>query len=205
MEYMVPILISSLIGLAIFAVKVAMVRESTPGKPEYPEKPAVKNNILQASNAPQTGWISEFYRDQFQNPTDIKYITTRQELPATSRDPYHDRMDVKVQLIVDNQSVYLHVSVLGVVVAPHPDPFGTPYFIELLTESGKKVSFNGTVANDYIYLDNPKAFVNILIDEQQPFKVHISRTSAIGKQEGYLFSVDPRGFEQFVRRKEPTA
>ena len=198
MDYIWPVVIGGLLGCIFFAIRVGIVKDAFEEKPEHAISQA---NHSSTASTPQNSWIKREYVDQFQNPSGQTYITTRSLIPGNNTTPLAITSQAGLELGVDSNSVWMRISQANVIIEPRIYD-QNPYQVEVLTGSGKNFSFIGRPAdNGLIYLENHKVFVNLLIDEQASIKIYLAHLDTFNSTSTYLFYVDPRGFENMVRRK----
>ena len=143
-------------------------------------------------------WQLSHYVDSFQQPTAEWYITTKEMIQGTGAPmAFTFNLTIGVQCVIDQKNIWFCFYQMGI-PAEHYLPYSnTLYNIEVLTGNGHKSAFIGQIENDgRIYLKNKDAFLAMLMNEEAPFKIHVSSNNNMNiSQSSYLFEIDPHGFK----------
>lgn len=110
---------------------------------------------LGANDPTNTGiWEVRYYVDEFQNPTDKGYISTKSPVKGTFSNSATTDSELSVIWLIDKKNVAIKLAEYGrSIVKSSYDT--TSYSILMLDPDGKKVSMNGTMrrGGDRIYIE----------------------------------------------------
>ena len=143
-------------------------------------------------------WERRYYVDEFQQPTDEWYVSTKDFIIGTFSDSVSSNQKVSVNFLIDERNVAIMLYKWGSQQVKNIFENIEEYDITVLKSDGTKDCFYAKMAahGDRIFIANPNAFKKFISNESDTFKVHIRLTSSpANRTETYLFEVNPFGFK----------
>lgn len=157
---------------------------------------AAKKAAEGASDPSNTGiWTIKYYVDEFNNPTEDGYITTKEYVRGTFSNSATTNSDLLVVWLIDKDDVAIKLAEYGrsVVKSSYSS---TDYSIVMLDPDGKKVTMTGKMykGGDRIYFDSQ--YESTIIDALKQNGSITIKISELGKyaSSSYLFKMEDTSF-----------
>lgn len=143
-------------------------------------------------------WIENYYVDEFNEPTDERYITNKELIAGVFSNSATTDSDLLVQFAIDEEYIGIFLYEYGRSLVKNSSSYNNDkYTITLRDESGNEKSIKGTIykGDDRIILGGQERaiFIDYLCGEED-FKVYIVEDER--QITNYLFKVSPSNFAE---------
>lgn len=139
-------------------------------------------------------WELKYYVDEFNNPTDRPYISTKSDFFGIFSNSATTNSNLRVRILIDKESVAIMLWEYGTYKVK---AYSTvDYSIVFLDDKGEKHYSTGTMYRngDRVFLDDCNLIE--LLQENQKVEIYMKENSKYGVDSTYLFSVDSSNFSE---------